>query len=112
LPLIHIGERVRVQFDGWPAVVFSGWESISYGTYGAKVTAVENFISSNGMYRILLVPDETEQSWPSGIRIGSGAKTIALLKDVPVWYEIWRQLNGFPPDFYKPIDEKKPKLKK
>ena len=48
LPLVHIGERVRVQFDGWPAIVFSGWESVSYGTYGAKVVAVENFISQNG----------------------------------------------------------------
>ena len=24
LPLVHIGERVRVQFDGWPPIVFSG----------------------------------------------------------------------------------------
>jgi hypothetical protein len=23
-----------------------------------------------------------------------------LLKEVQIWYEIWRQLNGFPPDFY------------
>jgi hypothetical protein len=22
------------------------------------------------------------------------------LGDVPLWYEIWRKLNGFPPDFY------------
>jgi hypothetical protein len=109
LPLLHIGERVRVQFDGWPAVIFSGWESVSYGTYGAKIVAVENFISGNGLYRLLLAPDETEQSWPSGIRIGSGAKTIALLQDVPVWYEVWRRLNGFPPDFYKPKNIKKNK---
>jgi len=100
--LIHIGEKVRVQFDGWPAIVFSGWPSISYGTYGAKVVAVENFISSNGMYRILLAPDETDHQWPDGIRVGSGAKTIALLDDVPIWYELWRQLNGFPPNFYTP----------
>lgn len=102
LPLIHIGEKVRVQFDGWPAIVFSGWESVSYGTYGAKVIALENFISDNGMYRVLLSPDEEDHKWPDGIRVGSGAKTIALLNDVPIWYELWRQLNGFPPNFYKP----------
>ncbi len=102
LPLIHIGEKVRVQFDGWPAIVFSGWENVSYGTYGAKVVAIENFISSNGMYRVLLSPDQEDHQWPKGIRVGSGAKTIALLNDVPIWYEIWRQINGFPPDFYQP----------
>jgi len=102
LPLIHIDEKVRVQFDGWPAIVFSGWENVSYGTYGAKVVAIENFISDNGMYRVLLSPDKNDHKWPNGVRIGSGAKTIALLNDVPIWYELWRQLNGFPPNFYKP----------
>src|SRR6056300_429016 len=24
LPLLHVGEKVRVEFDGWPAIVFSG----------------------------------------------------------------------------------------
>ncbi|MGB2129702.1 MAG: HlyD family secretion protein, partial [Flavicella sp.] len=102
LPLVHIGERVRVQFDGWPAIVFSGWESVSYGTYGAKVVAIENFISANGLYRVLLAPDLDDHAWPKGVRIGSGAKTIALLNDVPIWFELWRQLNGFPPNFYTP----------
>ena len=102
LPLIHIGEKVRVQFDGWPAIVFNGWESVSYGTYGAKVVAIENYISDNGMYRVLLAPDANDHTWPTGIRVGSGAKTIALLNDVPIWYELWRQLNGFPPNFYTP----------
>lgn len=106
LPLIQIDEKVRVQFDGWPAIVFSGWESVSYGTYGAKVVAIENFISDNGMYRVLLSPDNDDHKWPKGIRVGSGAKTIALLNDVPIWYELWRQLNGFPPNFYKPSNTK------
>ncbi len=107
LPLIHIGEKVRVQFDGWPAIVFSGWESVSYGTYGAKVVAIENYISENGMYRILLSPDDEDHEWPKDIRVGSGTKTIALLNDVPIWYELWRQLNGFPPDFYTPKNNEK-----
>ncbi len=106
LPLLHIGEKVRVQFDGWPAIVFSGWPSVSYGTYGAKVVAIENFISANGKYRVLLAPDATDHAWPEAIRIGSGAKTIALLEDVPIWFELWRQINSFPPNYYQPEDKK------
>jgi adhesin transport system membrane fusion protein len=102
LPLIHKGEKVRVQFDGWPAIVFSGWPNVSYGTYGAEVVAIERFISDNGKYRVLLSPDETDHEWPEGIRVGSGAKTIALLEDVPIWFELWRQLNSFPPNYYQP----------
>ena len=54
LPLLHIGEKVRIQFDGWPAIIFSGWPNVSYGTYGAKVVAIERFISDNSKYRVLL----------------------------------------------------------
>ena len=102
LPLLHIGEKVRIQFDGWPAIVFSGWPNLSYGTYGAKVVAIENFISDKGLYRVLLAPDETDHEWPKAIRVGSGARTIALLEDVPIWFELWRQLNSFPPNYYQP----------
>lgn len=107
LPLMHIGEKVRIEFDGWPAIVFSGWPNVSYGTYGGEVVAVENFISSNGKFRILLKPDPTDHPWPKEIRAGSGARTMALLDDVPIWFEIWRQLNGFPPNYYQPIDSGK-----
>ncbi|WP_430467549.1 HlyD family secretion protein [Winogradskyella ouciana] len=102
LPLLNIGEKVRVQFDGWPAIVFSGWPNVSYGTYGAKVVAIENFISDNGKFRVLLAPDEEDNPWPRDIRAGSGAFTMALLDDVPIWFELWRKLNGFPPNYYQP----------
>ena len=102
LPLMHLDEEVRIQFDGWPAIVFSGWPNISYGTYGGKVVAIETFISDNGKYRILLAPDPADHPWPKEIRVGSGAYTIALLEDVPIWFELWRQLNGFPPNYYQP----------
>lgn len=107
LPLIHIGENVRVQFDGWPAIVFSGWPNVSYGTYGAKVVAIERSTRQNGMYRILLAPDKEDHEWPVEIRPGSGAKTIALLEDVPIWFELWRQLNSFPPNYYQPEGDSK-----
>ncbi|MFO7719120.1 MAG: biotin/lipoyl-binding protein [Gillisia sp.] len=102
VPLLHRGEKVRVQFDGWPAIVFSGWENLSFGTYGARVVAIENFISENGLYRVLLEPDPEDHPWPKEVRIGSGTRTLALLEEVPIWYEIWRNLNGFPPNYYQP----------
>ena len=102
LPLIHTGEHIRVQFDGWPAIVFSGWPDASFGTYGGTVVAVETFISDNGKFRVLIAPDPETESWPKNVRVGSGARTIALLNDVPIWYELWRQLNGFPADYYLP----------
>lgn len=102
LPLISKGEKVRVWFDGWPTIVFSGWPDISYGTFGGKIVAIENFISENGKYRVLIAPDNSENKWPKQLSIGSGAKTIALLHNVPVWFELWRSLNGFPPNYYKP----------
>ncbi len=102
LPLIHLEETVRIRFDGWPAIFFSGWPNASYGTYGGKVVAIETSISDNGKFRILVAPDKEGVSWPKNMRVGSGANTIALLEDVPIWYELWRQLNGFPPNYYTP----------
>ncbi len=101
LPLISKGYKVRVWFDGWPTIVFSGWPNMSYGTFGGKIVAIETFISDNGKYRVLIAPDEKEQKWPQQLSIGAGAQTIALLDNVPVWFEIWRTLNGFPPNYYK-----------
>jgi hypothetical protein len=93
---------VRIIFDGWPAIFFSGWPNLSYGTYGGDVVAVERTISDNGKFRVLIKPNPQEQEWPEVIRAGSGARTIALLNNVPIWYEMWRQINGFPPDYYQP----------
>jgi multidrug resistance efflux pump len=111
LPLVKKGEKVRVWFDGWPTIVFSGWPNMSYGTFGGKIVAIENFISDNGKYRVLIAPDENEAKWPKQLSIGAGAQTIALLDIVPIWFEVWRTLNGFPPNYYQPknksIKEKK-----
>lgn len=105
LPLIHKGEKVRIWFDGWPTIVFSGWPNMSYGTFGGKIVAIENFISPNGKFRVLIAPDEKEEAWPKQVSIGSGAQTLALLDNVPIWFELWRTLNGFPPNYYKPKGE-------
>lgn len=100
LPLVNKGQKVRLQFDGFPAIVFSGWPNSSYGTFGGEITAVDPSISTNGKFRVWVVPDPREKPWPDEIKYGSGAKGIALLNDVPIIYELWRQLNGFPPEYY------------
>ncbi len=120
-PLLYKGESVRLQFDGWPAIVFSGWPNISHGTFEGKIYAIDNFISKNGRFRIMVAPPK-EADWPDALRAGSGATGMIMLETVPVWYEIWRQLNGFPPNYYKPDNasknnesqkpEKKPKKPK
>jgi hypothetical protein len=37
--------------------------------------------------------------------MGTGANGLSLLNDVPVWYELWRNINSFPPDYYKQKQE-------
>lgn len=113
LPLIEKGQHVRIQFEGWPAIVFSGWPNTSYGTYGGEVYAIDNFISPNGKYRVLVAPDKDDEPWPDALRVGSASMNMLLLKDVPIWYELWRKINDFPPDYYKQNeDPKKEKEKK
>ncbi len=111
LPLIYPGQEVRFIFDGWPAFIFSGWPSQSFGTYSGDVFAVDRVISENGKYRILVAANTVEKPWPDALQIGGGAQGIALLERVPLWYELWRQLNGFPPDFYRPEVVEPPKMK-
>lgn len=107
MPLLDKGDEVRIQFDGWPAVIFSGWPNSSVGTFTGGIIAIDRAISENGKYRILVSPTKKEKEWPDLLRVGSGAKAFILLQDVPLWYEIWRQLNGFPPDFYEDKKEEK-----
>lgn len=101
LPLLEPGQKVRFLFDGFPAIVFSGWPKASSGTFGGEIIAVESNVSSNGKFRVLVKEDPADKPWPYQLKIGTGANGIALLKDVPVWYELWRNINGFPPDYYK-----------
>lgn len=101
LPLLAIKQKVRFLFDGFPAIVFSGWPKASSGTFGGEIVAIESNLSVNGKFRVLVKEDAGEKPWPKELKIGAGAQGITLLKDVPVWYELWRNINGFPPDYYK-----------
>jgi len=105
VPLISKGRHVRIEFDGFPALQFSGWPSVSVGSFGGTVEVIDYVNSKPGEFRILVVPDKKDDAWPKQIRNGSGTQGWVMLDDVPVWYEIWRQLNGFPPSLYEePLD--------
>ena len=103
LPLISPGQQVRFLFDGFPAIVFSGWPEASYGTYAGVVSAVESEVSDNGKFKVLVKEDTSYRAWPKALKIGAGANGIALLKNVPIWYELWRNINSFPPDYYQNV---------
>ena len=98
VPLLRVGRRVRLQFDGWPALVFTGWPGSSFGTFGGVVQVIDN-IDSKGQYRLLVTHEPGTEAWPAPLRVGSGVYGWALLDDVPIWYELWRQINGFPPNY-------------
>jgi hypothetical protein len=113
LPLIIPGEEVRLIFDGYPVILFAGgWPNQSYGTFPGKIRAVENTINDQGLFRVIVEEDSKGKRWPKQLRIGAGAQGIALLNDVPVWYELWRNINGFPADFYTGKTAKKKKNEK
>ncbi|QHW00403.1 HlyD family secretion protein [Spirosoma endbachense] len=110
VPLIQRGRMVRLKFDGWPAIQFSGWPSVAVGTFGGEVAVIDAINSVNGKYRLLIKPKSRsgDQPWPNQLRVGSGVFGWVMLDDVPIWYELWRQLNGFPPSLQQePKEEKK-----
>lgn len=105
VPLILDTSDVRLQFEGWPSVQFSGWPSVAVGTFAGKVFSIDRTSSTGGKYRLLVsqtnpVPSKDEP-WPPQLRQGSGVYGRIILRSVPLWYEIWRQLNGFPPSLEK-----------
>ena len=69
--------------------------------FRGKVTVIESAINKQGYFRILITEDASYKIWPQNLRYGTGSNGIALLKDVPIYYEIWRKINGFPPDYYQ-----------
>lgn len=103
IPLLRKGQKVRIQFDGWPAIVFSGWPNASVGTFGGLIQVVDVVESENGKFRVLITADPDEEPWPKQVRMGSGAIAWAMLDNVPIWFELWRQLNGFPPNLQKDL---------
>lgn len=105
VPLVSDGNPTRLQFEGWPSVQFSGWPSVAVGTFAGEISVVDRVSSENRQYRLLIrqpnrLP-KNDEPWPTLLRQGSGVYGRVILRSVPVWYEIWRQLNGFPPNLEK-----------
>ena len=130
---IHPGRHVRLQFEGWPAVQWVGWPSAAIGTFGGKVAFVDRFDNGQGQFRVMVLPDErpfqepegpivdwmrrlltfekvsmsdNPHAWPGEgfLRQGVRTKGWVVLDRVSLGFEIWRQLNGFPPK----VDPPKP----
>ena len=118
VPLVQVGREVRLQFEGWPAVQFAGWPSVAVGTFGGEVIAIDATDDGKGKFRVLVRPT-AEQPWPKEqfLRQGARANGWILLSEVSLGYELWRQLNGFPPALSSieaksdPGDKEKPKVK-
>ena len=115
-PLVEPGRHVRLQFEGWPAIQFAGWPSVAVGTFGGEIISVDATDDGKGKFRVLIRPDNTDQPWPEQrfLRQGVRANAWVLLERVPLWFEIWRSMNGFPPTIENSENElgKTPKLPK
>ena len=98
-PLIIKDSKVRLEFEGWPAVQVSGWPNVAIGTFAGKVAFVDATDDGKGSFRVMVLPDEREQKWPADrfLRQGTSVRGWILLENVSIGYEIWRLLNGFPP---------------
>jgi multidrug efflux pump subunit AcrA (membrane-fusion protein) len=98
-PLVKPGAKARLQFEGWPVFQFSGWPGSAIGTFGGEVVYVEPVANAMGDFQVWIKPDENDVPWPaeSSARLGSRVKAWVLLEEVRLGYEMWRQLNNFPP---------------
>ena len=99
MPLLHTGDKVRLQFEGWPAVQFVGWPSVAVGTFGGIVSLLDATDDGSGRFRILVAPDASDEAWPESryLRQGVRANGWVLLQQVKLGFELWRRFNGFPP---------------
>ncbi len=115
-PLISPGRQVRLQFEGWPAVQFSGWPSVAIGTFGGEIALVDPTDDGTGKFRVVVIPDAKLDHgvWPEYPYLRQGVRTHGwvLLDQVPLGYELWRRMNGFPPSLKSKVDEEKVKLPK
>ncbi len=112
-PLVEVGRHARLQFEGWPAVQFAGWPSVAVGTFGGTVVSVDATDNGKGKFRVLIRPEGEGEQWPDERYLRQGVRTNSwvLLETVPLWYELWRNINGFPPVITQSEDDGKEKNK-
>lgn len=104
IPFVRLHQKARLQFEGWPAIQFRGWPEIAVGTFGGTVAFIDPTDNGMGLFRAVIVPDEP---WPQARFLRQGVRVHGWIQlgKVPLWYELWRQFNGFPPES---TSEKKP----
>jgi multidrug efflux pump subunit AcrA (membrane-fusion protein) len=97
IPFVRLHQKARLQFEGWPAVQFRGWPQIAVGTFGGTVSFIDPTDNGMGLFRAVIVPDEP---WPAPVFLRQGVRVHGWVQlgQVPLWYELWRQFNGFPPE--------------
>lgn len=97
IPFVHLHQKARLQFEGWPAIQFRGWPEIAVGTFGGVVSFIDPTDNGLGLFRAVIVPDE---KWPDSRYLRQGVRVHGWVQlgEVPLWYELWRQFNGFPPE--------------
>lgn len=107
---VEPGSPVRLAFEGWPAIQAIGWPSLAVGTFGGEVVLIDPLPDpATGRFRIVVGPQpdvvtrdgrEVEVEWPERerwLRQGTLVNGWVMLRQVPLWFEIWRTVNGFPP---------------
>ena len=112
-PLLSVGRKVRLQFDGFPGFQISGWPSVSVGTFGGIISVIDavDDEKSSGKFRVVVRPDPNDEQWPESKFLRPGTRSLGWmqLNTVTLGFELWRQFNGFPPTVDKPKDGKKSK---
>jgi len=108
-PLLSVGRKVRLQFDGFPGFQISGWPSVSVGTFGGIISVIDavDDEKSSGKFRVVVRPDPNDEQWPESKYLRPGTRSLGWmqLNTVTLGFELWRQFNGFPPTVDKPKEE-------
>ncbi|HYM38117.1 MAG TPA: HlyD family efflux transporter periplasmic adaptor subunit [Nitrospiraceae bacterium] len=100
-PLLNPGRKVRLLFYGIPAIPLPAWPELMAGTFGGVIKVVDQVDDGKGNFRFWVVPDPDDRPWPEQTHVRQGTKVMGwvILNRVPLWYELWRRFNLFPPDY-------------
>ena len=100
-PLLNVGRKVKLLFYGIPAIPLPAWPDTMYGTFTGIIKVVDQVDDGKGNYRFWVIPDPEDKPWPEQTPIRQGTKVMGwvILNRVPLWYELWRRFNLFPPDY-------------
>ena len=119
-PLLNPGRKVRLLFYGVPAIPLPAWPELMAGTFGGVIKVVAQVDDGKGNFRFWVVPDPEDRPWPEQAcaaettelwpkvwpwktqacgRQGMKIMGWVILNRVPLWYELWRRFNLFPPDY-------------